>query len=413
MSSGSVLSRLVAGPFVRPGGPEVRREEGVPAAAPLAPAPVARPAVGGASEDEGAGLLRAQRPEAVEPAPTPRAEPVVRPRPPAEEPPVGRAAPVTPHRDTPTVHLARSEAPAAPALRPPPVAQPPVGPGARLAVAPLVVRERPREEERTATRGPLQAAAPVEERPSRLASAPLAPVRVSEIRTQPAPQRSETPQRTETRPEMPLARAQPPVSSARGSVDQGSASRVATPPAPRPAPVAEKPLPPRERPAEPLKAADPEDRIVPRSVVRPSAVEPKEERTSSAPRAGDEATRAQPRVLLPPAVQSPAAKGAPAPVAPMPRGGVEPKRAAQGPQPRPGVPGGGRGRGAAHSPERSAPASSDRSRQAGRPAVSIAIGTLEIRERMSPTAQPLPAVAPRSHEIDPGLGLGGLAPGRW
>ncbi|OJH34506.1 hypothetical protein BON30_42610 [Cystobacter ferrugineus] len=54
-----------------------------------------------------------------------------------------------------------------------------------------------------------------------------------------------------------------------------------------------------------------------------------------------------------------------------------------------------------------------RSRQAGRPTVAIAIGTLEIREKQAPTAHPVAAVAPRSHEIDPGLPFGGSSSGRW
>ncbi len=424
MSTGSVLSRLVAGPFVRPGAPEARREEAVPRAPPLVPVAVPRPAMSAASEEEGAGLLhRPQRPqaEAMDPAPTPREEPVARQRPAPEEPPVPRAArpspaPATPPGDTPRVPPAGSEPAAAPANRPFRVAQPPAGPTARLAVPPLVPRARlrEREEERTVARGPLQAAPPVEtrpERPSRLATPPLAPVRAPETRTPPAPRR------TETLPERPSVRDHATGSSERGSADRGNAPRVATPPAPVSAPLPDKPLPPRERPSESLRAAEREDRSAPRCVVGPSAVEPKEERTSPARQPGDGTALARPRLLLPPAERRPLEKGAPsahAPAAaPLPRARVESKRAAQGPQPRPGVPGGGRGRASVHPPERFASASSDRSRQAGRPAVSIAIGTLEIRERTAPAAQPLPAVAPRSHEIDPGFTLGGLAPGRW
>lgn len=59
------------------------------------------------------------------------------------------------------------------------------------------------------------------------------------------------------------------------------------------------------------------------------------------------------------------------------------------------------------------PAQAARSRQAGRPTVAIAIGTLEIREKQAPTAHPVAAVPPRSHEIDPGLPFGGSASGRW
>lgn len=441
MSTSSVLSRLVAGPLARPGGPEPRREEPALAAPPLMPAPVARPVVGAVSAEEGAGmLLRPQRsqPEGTDAAPAPSAESVVRPRPQPEEPPVApaaRPAPTsalaTPPREAPLVQPVANERPVAPVSRPLPVAQPQRGLAERLAAPPVVTRARPRErdEERMPMRGPLQATPSVEARPSRIATPPLAVPRALEAPRPPASQRGETqPERStaalashrdETRPERSTATPAPRSSvSTRGSGARDDAPRVAVPSAPRvvdvprPGPGGDAPRPRPERATEPTKATDREDRNASRDAVRPASREQKEERASLTPK--PEASRERSSVILPSSVQrasEPRAPGAAAPVVPSPRAGVESKRtAAQGPQPRPGVPG-GRAAAPARPSERSAAAGAERSRQ-GRAAVSIAIGTLEIRERTAPTAQPLPAVSPRSHEIDAGLTLG-LSPGRW
>lgn len=445
MSTGSVLSRLVAGPLARPGGPEPRREEPSLAAPPLMPAPVARPVVAAVSAEEGAGLLNRpprSQPEGTDMAPTPSAEPVISPRPQPLEPPVGRAARLAPtpalagpSREAPLVQPVANEPPVAPVSRPLPMAQPPRGLAERLAAPPVITRARPRErdEERMTTRGPLQAMPSVEARPSRIATPPLAVPRALEAPRAPASQRGDTqPERSTVAPvsqrsETQLGRSTTPVPrssvSTRGSVERDDAPHVAAPSvprlgdvprsttAPRPGPGADAPQPRPARAAEPSKATDREDRTASRDGIRPASGEPKEERGSLTPK--PEASRERSSVILPSSTQrasEPRAPGAAAPMVPSPRAGVESKRtAAQGPQPRPGVPG-GRAAAPARPSERFA-AGSDRSRQ-GRPAVSIAIGTLEIRERTAPTAQPLPAVSPRSHEIDPGLALG-LSPGRW
>jgi hypothetical protein len=60
------------------------------------------------------------------------------------------------------------------------------------------------------------------------------------------------------------------------------------------------------------------------------------------------------------------------------------------------------------------PAPALRPPQAPRPSITISIGTLEIRERPAAApAEPLAAVSPRAHQIDPGLPFGGPVPGRW
>ena len=446
MSGGSVLSRIVAGPLARASDVVAPREgDGAPAHAPLLPqgrAPAAARSTGGAALDEDdAGAPRAQPPSREERL---DAEPRFAAPRSAELALVARTAPEAPLPARGAPPVSQRAAQRLEAYAPPPARGEPSAPPVRVAPAPtaghlgerrarfeappLAARERPVEqvEEGTLARAPLAraplVAAPLPDLrrdiPVRLATAPLVVVaaRATERAGPPPPasRRFEAPPRPRLAREPHAERAPGAAPRRAPAYPGGSATSAALPPPPAPA----APQAPSPRSATLADRAE----VLPRQDVARDRPAPEEVDGSTQPALpAGEGARSRSR-LLAPAPRAPAPERSPLPPS-APRGADAtaasvdvkgaPRKPADAAAPEALAPATQRRTAQLLGSERASPAQGARPRGAGRPTVAISIGTLEIRARPAPTAQPLAAVAPRPHEIDPALPFGGRALRRW